>query len=135
MRRIQHLHKNRFGIYCFRYVFPKSFIASRSNFPKSIHISLKTRDKSYAIKQVQYLWLGVQKLGCEAIIKNEALGASFRVFGGVVLCYFACQVIGITKVKSLFSRLLGGVGRGVTRFISRGIVLSNTASPEDSMIS
>lgn len=62
MRGTHHLHLNHYGVYCFRYTFPKSFVESHPSQPKTILLSLKTRNKLLAVRRVQQLWLRTQRL-------------------------------------------------------------------------
>jgi len=62
MQGSQHLHLNQYGIYCFRYTFPKAFIETHPSQPKTILLSLKTRNKLLAVRRVQQLWLQTQRL-------------------------------------------------------------------------
>jgi len=65
MRGSQHLQINRYGVYCFRYTFPKAFVEAHPSQPKTILLSLKTRNKLLAVRRVQQLWLRTNQLMVE----------------------------------------------------------------------
>lgn len=52
MRKLPHLKKNRYGVYCFRLIFTQS-VRSISNAPKEISLSLETKD--FVIAQERYM--------------------------------------------------------------------------------
>lgn len=79
MQHVEHLTKNRFGIYCFRWTFPKRFHKLLNEKPKTIWLSLKTREKAVAICRTQLIWLRLNaqlsRKGGGALSEKDIKGA------------------------------------------------------------